>query len=204
MYKTRMNRKIKFRVGSLDEDRGTHYYWKYFVIDSEKEDMEDGSCFNFFGSAVDGSMFVKLDQATWGQYTGIKDKNGKEIYEGDIVSGSFMDKHYAYPVIWHEGGWFIGYDREDEMNVTCLYVLKNPEISGNIYENPNFLEEKLEEEKEIYNDMKCHHWNGSLLVKSEDCEHKLEEGFAVKTLVVSREQALEYWEEFIKGKYKND
>jgi hypothetical protein len=68
------------------------------------------------------------------QYTGLKDKNGKEIYEGDIC---FIDNIQNFEVIWSRiGFWFKREDGE-------LFVLTPQnawiEVIGNIYENPELL-----------------------------------------------------------------
>ena len=67
------------------------------------------------------------------QYTGLKDKNGKEIYDGDIVKCGFV-----YEVAWLEkdGGWFCF--RDNDTVYTPLYHLKC-EVIGNIHENPELL-----------------------------------------------------------------
>jgi len=67
------------------------------------------------------------------QYTGLKDINGKEIYEGDRVCDHRIEEDNVYTVRWSDscGGFVI--DLEDEQLWNILEYL---EIIGNIYENP--------------------------------------------------------------------
>ena len=67
------------------------------------------------------------------QYTGLKDKNGKEIFEGDIVRDSPDGE--IDEVIWEYASWRIK-PCDDWL---CDYA-KSVEIIGNIYENPSLLE----------------------------------------------------------------
>ena len=75
------------------------------------------------------------------QYTGLKDKNNKEIYEGDILFESFGERYYK--VIFENGSfkaeveWYFEEYYFDLIDV----VAQNCEVVGNIYENPELIEE---------------------------------------------------------------
>lgn len=80
--------------------------------------------------------YDQLDRIVLLQYTGLNDKNGIEIYEGDIL---FEPHEEEYPqVIFDEGVFYLRYS-------TFVHPLfeecDSLEIVGNIYENPELLEE---------------------------------------------------------------
>lgn len=74
------------------------------------------------------------------QWTGLKDKNGKEIYEGDIIT--YYNDKYTVEFSKRRAGYF-PFANDDGCGC-CAYVIADPDISeviGNIYENPELLED---------------------------------------------------------------
>jgi hypothetical protein len=78
------------------------------------------------------------------QYTGLKDKNGKEIYEGDILSyGQYSDNSgpCLHIVRWDTGdAGFVTHEIAFQKQDFPLDTY-NAEVIGNIYENPKLLKE---------------------------------------------------------------
>lgn len=95
-------------------------------------------------------MHVYVAEESIGQYTGWKDRNGKEVYEGDIVeaktgycgSPKFHEKTYILPVVYDSKYcmWKLYIANVDSVELGCSDIY-SVEIIGNIHDNPLLLEE---------------------------------------------------------------
>lgn len=81
---------------------------------------------------------VEADEIVIEQFTGLKDKNGTEIYEGDILIDDTGEPIEYWVVKFSEGG-FVG---ECAGVAESLFELTNLEVVGNIHKNPELVEEK--------------------------------------------------------------
>lgn len=124
-----MNREIKFR-GKNYENK-----WKYGDLVQEKWKQ---------GKAI----MIKKETTAWsvledtvGQYTGLHDKNGKEIYEGDIVvdkedevmgeiTWNEEEASFYFSILYENGTY-----EEEKLNDWASVL----EVIGNIYDNPELL-----------------------------------------------------------------
>lgn len=84
---------------------------------------------------------AKFNDVELMQYTGLKDKNNKEIYEGDILFESFGERYYK--VVFENGGFRAEFKGDfDEHSFDLIDVVaQGCEIVGNIYENSKFIKE---------------------------------------------------------------
>ena len=87
-------------------------------------------------------MSVEFDEITLMQSTGLFDKNGKEIFEGDIVkmSKDVYSEPTCYEVVRHYGGAY----RLESKQHGCELWLRHTDckVVGNVYENRDLLEDK--------------------------------------------------------------
>ena len=133
-------REIIFRGKRKDNGEWVEgYYGEYY---NGKKNI---SCISIPSKeAVSGSLCYDIIPETVGQYTGLTDKNGTKIFEGDILSGHldelFPEDESRYPVVWHDYGWHIKCGNKSLDTLEQWWVAKFLEVIGNIHDNPELLE----------------------------------------------------------------
>lgn len=120
----------KFRVWLTDIDQMLRV--KALVFEKDKTRCVCGYSFDFY---------LEDENATIMQSTGLRDKNDKEIFEGDIVKMAkdvYSEPTY-YEIVRHCGG---AYRIESKQHGCELWLRQTDcEVVGNVYENPELLED---------------------------------------------------------------
>ena len=88
--------------------------------------------FSISAETIRGTYLVKVDTETIGQFTGLYDRNGNEIYEGDIVK--FDEYDWKYTVIFNYGAF--KFRRDDGLYFTIERDDIIDRVLGNIHDNP--------------------------------------------------------------------
>lgn len=151
-----MGREIKFR-GKLINYCGQYHY-----------DENNNYVMNTIGNWITGSLIdygqsetqykkgyyifedckeFKVFDESVGQFTGIKDSNGKEIYEGDIVKMTHSDNYYL--IKYEQGSYWLekkGKGSREQQLISGFLISFDEsseiEVVGNMFDNPELLEEK--------------------------------------------------------------
>jgi uncharacterized phage protein (TIGR01671 family) len=122
-------RELKFRVWCKGTSTNANFNKPRWILPTDFILLKYYRCFQ---DVIESDDFVVQ------QYTGLKDKNGKEIYEGDIISGEFYDTEYhhsetiKHEVVFNNGAYNIASSNWHKPSL---------EIVGNIFENSEFLKQ---------------------------------------------------------------
>ncbi len=124
-----MNERLKFRAWDIRKKEMV--YDALILAETKQLVAVNAPYFN--------SDFSFFDGCKWIQYTGLKDKNGKEGYHKDIIDHPVYGKGV---IEWYVNGWAIHFDVMSE-NVGWMEfgVIEQSEIIGNIYENPELIKQ---------------------------------------------------------------
>lgn len=118
-------REVKFRGIDISD------CWHYGML-SKKDNR-------FYISNRAGIVYAyEVRTKTVGQYTGLKDINGKEIYEGDILITKDIEGKKYQTCVTYENGMFLSGEEPLYDDV----FLFEAEVVGNIYENPELLDDE--------------------------------------------------------------
>lgn len=115
-------REILFRARRVDKDQWAYGYYA-FQGESHKILLKRPPGWGYH-----------IDPETVGQYTGLTDKNGTKIFEGDIVE--YQGKRYSINYLLH----YARFSAVKPNNVFCVFAYQCGEVIGNIYDNPELLE----------------------------------------------------------------
>ena len=142
-------REILFRGKRIDNGKWVEGDLLYNRIDGRENERRIGDIYFTQGEKIEGTAVYNVIPETVGQYTGLIDKNGKKIFEGDIFKtktndifiigfGAYFPKDYCLYRFWEYECWgLFAYDRKKQYQLS-----NNPnlfEVIGNIHDNPELL-----------------------------------------------------------------
>lgn len=135
-----MKREIKFKRYFQNESTGVVSFMYWGCLNYKYESVTDFSSFVTPGSSNKAYPIADC------QFTGLKDKNGKEIYEGDIVEFEWYDKMIGSEIVKHfvvfnEGEFRMKplQSKQETWEIRLSGCNKKSEVISSIHENPELL-----------------------------------------------------------------
>ena len=113
-------------------------FWKRYAFDAEL--YPDGSLYAMFEDD-DGVPHHENTDLVLEFETGLKDKNGKEIHDGDIVKYAWTRCNYIVTYRKYDAGFVLENDDREEIILFQYNRQNDYEVIGNVHENPELLEE---------------------------------------------------------------
>ncbi len=136
-------RDILFRGKRIDNGEWVegHFYTQVYLPETIEEEWY------WFIKPIGGKSWESFRVApeTVSQYTGLLDKNGKKIFEGDIcqTKGKPLIDEKPFAVVWNDyysGFYWENLDNPRETDMFTETVAELTEVIGNIHDNPELLE----------------------------------------------------------------
>ena len=127
-----MNRSIKFRAWSLEK--------KEFIKDEFLLTDSVAGIMEIVGVTYKNDPDDMDDEVELSQFTGLHDKNGRQIFEGDILKGPYTN---PLTVVYENGAFCFHNDLQSGNDRLHQMRVKKLEIIGNIYENPELVTHAL-------------------------------------------------------------
>lgn len=136
-------REILFRGKRIDNGEWVEGYYIKAVHHWHKRGIHEDWIIT--GASANGGWFAihnrhAVDPETVGQYTGLTDKNGKKIFEGDIVRGAVGDMIVFYGEIAGVGYGFQWEAVDGKPCESMTGFIDEYEVIGNIHDDPELLE----------------------------------------------------------------
>lgn len=140
-----MNREIEYRGFDSRE-------WRYGDLEYNRKD--DVARIHTYKDDGSYNKQYLVDPYTVGEFTGMRDKHGVKIFEGDIIKHPYVDPIFrdlvepkegdgvTSEVVFHDGAFVVKYDENDFIYLDAFTRHGYVEVIGNIYDNPELLSTK--------------------------------------------------------------
>lgn len=134
-------REIKFRGKCSQSKRWVYGAFVPDVLETPDNDLVTWGFIRRYNRDIGKMETIEVSRESVGQFTGLCDKNGKKIYEGDIVK--LCDTNpilFRVEIILARYGYKTVFKLLDDGTIAQCYFLDKCEVVGNIHDNPELLE----------------------------------------------------------------